>query len=153
SIAGTGSLQNQGTFNVLGHKATIETQFSNSGTLNLFTDLDLRQSSGNAGTINLNDGAKLKVHGTYTNSGRLAGEGTVDTDGGPLVNQGTLAPGGSGIGTLKVQGDLQQGATGVLEIDLGGTRVGQFDTLDVNGTATLGGTLFLRAANGYAPRD
>jgi hypothetical protein len=41
----------------------------------------------------------------------------------------------------------------VLEIDLGGTRVGQFDTLDVSGTATLGGTLFLRAANGYVPRD
>ncbi|HEY2336265.1 MAG TPA: hypothetical protein VGI18_02750, partial [Burkholderiales bacterium] len=83
----------------------------------------------------------------------LAGEGTVDTDGGVLVNAGTLAPGGSGIGKLTVVGDFRQGATGRLEIDLGGTRVGQYDTLDVNGTATLGGTLFLRAANGYAPRD
>ena len=153
SIAGTGSLQNQGTMNVLGSSATIETAFSNSGTLNLFTGLDLRQSSGNAGTINLEGTARLKVHGAYTNFGRLAGEGTVETDGGPLVNQGTVAPGGSGIGALHVQGDFQQGPTGVLEIDLGGTRVGQFDTLDVSGTATLGGTLFLRAANGYVPRD
>jgi autotransporter-associated beta strand protein len=153
SIVGSGSLQNAGTLNVAGRKATIETQFSNTGTLNLYTDLDLRQSAGNAGTINLSDGAKLKVHGTYTNLGRLAGEGTMDTDGGTLVNQGTLAPGGSGIGTFSVKGDFQQGATGLLEIDLGGTRVGQYDVLDVNGTATLGGTLFVRATNGYVPRD
>jgi filamentous hemagglutinin family protein len=156
SIVGTGSIQNQGTFNVFGQKATIETQFSNSGTLNLFTDLDLRQSSGNAGTVNVSGGTTLQVHGPYTNSGRLAGQGTVVTDGGPLVNQGTVAPGadgGRGIGTFSVQGDFQQGPSGVLEIDLGGTQAGQFDTLDVNGAATLGGTLFLRAAGSYVPRD
>jgi len=136
-------------------KATVNTAFSNSGTLNVDNHLDLTSSARNDGAINLGDGAKLKLHATYTNFGRLAGNGTLDLDGGKLVNLGTLAPGangGNGIGTFTVKGDFQQGATGLLEIDLGGTRIGQYDQLNIDGNATLGGTLFVRAANGYVPQ-
>ena len=155
SIKGSGSIRNEGTFSFAGRNAVVETPFSNSGTLNVDTNVDLKLSSQNAGAINIASGVKLKVHGTYTNLGRLAGKGTLDLDGGKLVNLGTLAPGangGNGIGTFTVVGDFQQGATGVLEIDLGGTRVGQYDVLNIDGKATLGGTLFARAANGYVPR-
>jgi hypothetical protein len=155
SIKGSGSIQNEGTFSFDGRNAVVETPFGNSGTLNVDTNVDLKLSSQNAGTINVAAGVKLKVHGTYTNLGRLTGKGTLDLDGGKLVNLGTLAPGangGNGIGTFTVQGDFQQGATGLLEIDLGGTHVGQYDVLDIEGKATLGGSLFVRAANGYVPR-
>jgi len=156
SIVGGGSLQNQGTLNVAGWKASIGTGFANFGTLNLFTDLELKLSADNRGLVNLGEGTGLKVYGTYTNFGRLTGSGTVDTSGGELVNLGSVAPGGnsgSGIGRLRISGDFRQGASGVLEIDLGGTRIGEYDALDVTGKATLAGTLFTRAANGYLPRD
>jgi autotransporter-associated beta strand protein len=156
SIRGNGSLQNEGTLGVAGKKAVVETAFSNSGTLNVDTDLDLKRSSENAGTINIGGGIKLKVHGTYTNLGRLTGRGTLDLDGGKLVNLGTLAPGsngGTGIGTFTVLGDFSQGATGLLEIDLGGKAAGQYDLLAVEGKASLGGALLTRIANGYHPHD
>jgi hypothetical protein len=165
NIRGGGALQNNGTLEMNSHDTTaIKTEFRNAagGTLNVNDGtLKLTRSTSNEGAINVAHGARLKVklaaHQDYVNAitGRIAGRGTLDLDGGKLVNLGTLAPGangGNGIGTFTVLGDFQQGATGVLEIDLGGTHVGQYDVLGIEGKATLGGTLFARAANGYVPR-
>jgi len=56
------------------------------------------------------------------------------------VDGGKLALGYPQQGLTTVSGDYQQTA-GILEIDLGGPAVGEFDQLSVTGTATLGGSL------------
>jgi hypothetical protein len=65
---------------------------------------------------------------------------SADTVGFDLVNNGgTIAPGAS-PGVTHVMGDLEM-TSGVLEIEIGGTGVGEYDQLVVDGETTLGGTL------------
>ena len=73
----------------------------------------------------------------------------------PLVNNGgTLAPGHS-VGTTHVEGDLTLNS-GVLEIEIGGRTFGQFDRVEVNGVAHLGGMLRVKLVDlgggTYAPQ-
>jgi hypothetical protein len=66
--------------------------------------------------------------------------------GGPSGSQAaTLSPGFS-VGHVDVEGDYQQGATGTLVIEVEGDEAGQFDTVNVTGEATLGGTLVVDAS-------
>ena len=53
--------------------------------------------------------------------------------------------------TLTVDGNYTQAPAATLEIDLGGTAEGQFDVLDIGGTAMLNGNLQISFANGFAP--
>ena len=72
---------------------------------------------------------------------------------GDLTNppNGTLAPGRS-AGSTTILGDYTQQAGAVLEIEIGGTATAtQFDFVDVNGTATLGGELELALIDGFVP--
>lgn len=92
--------------------------------------------------FNVTDGTVL-VNGNLPNAaftvetdGRLGGIGTT----GSLQNNGAVAPGNS-IGTLTVNGNYVQTATGALLIEFGPT--GQSDLLDIAGTADLNGTLDL----------
>ena len=66
------------------------------------------------------------------------------------VNGGTLAPGqvsnGNGPGTIHVLGDLIF-HSGVLEIEIGGTALGEFDRVEVDGVTALGGTLKVLPVN------
>lgn len=84
--------------------------------------------------------------GTVTNNGRIEGGGTVD---GSVDNSGGTVSPGSSPGTLTVNGNYTQGAGGELEIEVGGTGVGEFDVLAVGGAATLNGTLALVPTDGY----
>src|SRR5262249_4123262 len=65
---------------------------------------------------------------------------------------GQVQPGGAGAaGTLTVTGNYTQTATGVLDIELGGTAPGQCDVFAVGGLATLDGTMNVTLINGFNP--
>jgi hypothetical protein len=51
------------------------------------------------------------------------------------------------VGHLDVVGDYQQGASGLLKIDVDGTAEGDFDTVNVTGNVDLGGTLTFDVTN------
>ena len=44
-----------------------------------------------------------------------------------------------------------EGATGVINVDIGGTSAGQFGKLNITGAATLAGTLTTTIVNGFTP--
>jgi hypothetical protein len=72
---------------------------------------------------------------------------------GILINSGgRLAPGGNGgLGATDVNFAYSQLAGGVLDIDIGGTALGQFDRLIVGGNADFDGSLDVASAAGFAP--
>jgi outer membrane autotransporter protein len=75
----------------------------------------------------------------------LGGHGVI---GGNVVNNGVLSPGNS-PGTLSINGNYTQGATGALLIEVGGLAPNQHDLLRVGGSARLGGALVLESLNGF----
>ncbi len=102
----------------------------------------------------VNTGVGVIVHG----QGEVSGDGTIV---GNLTNFGIAAPGTGDHGVLAVNGDYQQLASGIgpvqnastLRIDLGGSIPGvEFDVLEVNGEATLGGRLVVTADPGFEPQ-
>src|SRR5262249_16745747 len=62
---------------------------------------------------------------------------------------GQLTPGALGI--ISVNGNYTQTTNGVLSIAIGGANPGQFDRLQVSGTAALHGALDAYFINGYSP--
>ena len=96
---------------------------------------------------------KLLVEGTagqtVVKEGTLGGEGTLDHL--TVRDGGTVAP-GSSIGALQVENSftMEDGAT--LSIEIGGTGIGQFDQLLVDGVAQLDGTLEVNLVNSYVPQ-
>ena len=100
------------------------------------------------GVIRLNGGnVVLPVCTLY--GGLLSGTGTVAVAG-TLTSAATTAPGLS-TGTLNIQGNFAQTATGTLAIELGGRDPGQFDLLAVTGNATLNGTLCVTVSPLFMP--
>ncbi|MDZ4815675.1 MAG: autotransporter domain-containing protein, partial [Verrucomicrobiota bacterium] len=87
------------------------------------------------------------VQGNVTNlvGGTLMGSGTI---GGNLFNNGLLSPGNS-PGILNITGNFIQGANGTTLIEVAGTGVGQFDQLNITGSATLNGTLQVVPFGGF----
>ena len=90
--------------------------------------------------VNVREGATLSGNAEYTLN--ALDNGYVSVDG----NAGTVAPGNS-IGTITINGDYHQTATGRLftEFDASGTS----DRLAVNGNAVVNGTLYLAPLPGY----
>lgn len=112
----------------------------------------------NKGSIVLANGGRLRSTGTdLYNNGTLSGTGTLalgGASGGTLFNNGTVAPGSSSAtGTLAVQGNFTQGSTGTLDVKLAGLGTGQFDLLDVDGSAQLAGTVKLQPTTAFAPAN
>ncbi|VTU45281.1 two-partner secretion domain-containing protein [Variovorax sp. PBL-E5] len=139
----SGSLSNQGMVQI-GQGATLDAHFG--------------EANPNNGAIVLQGGGQLGTGGTSIyNNGSISGTGTLamgGSDGATLFNNGTVAPGTAGTtGMLAVQGSYTQGSRGVLDVKLGGLGTGQFDLLDVDGSARLGGTLNINALNGFAPAN
>ncbi|MCO6044667.1 sulfatase-like hydrolase/transferase [Aeoliella sp. ICT_H6.2] len=86
-------------------------------------------------------------------NGQLSGDGQVDAD---LYNAGKVeihsATGGTSL--LRIDGRFQQLATGLLEVNVGGTTGGtQFDQLEVQGNASLAGTLDAQLVAGFIPQE
>ena len=153
-----GRFNNMGTFiKTTGAGTTfMESEFSNtgltrieSGTLTLARHLP--QTAGTlrmiGGNLNVNFfGQPFQLQG-----GSLEGPGTIT---GSVNNTGgTVSPGAS-PGLMTITGNYTQGAGGTLNIELGGlTPVTEYDQLDVDGTATLNGTLNTSAINGFVPQN
>lgn len=69
-----------------------------------------------------------------------------------FTNSGTLNIGASpGLLTFSSPWAFTQTASGLLNIEMGGTSAAQFDRLAIGGSATLGGTLNVTLLNGYVP--
>ena len=114
------------------------------GSLNLSGNATALQWT--AGTLDLQGGISnvgaLAVPGT----GTLKGTGTIT---GNVTTAGTLAPGNS-PGTLNVTGDLA--STGDIAIEIDGTATGEFDRINVTGTATLDGNITVSILPNYTPQ-
>jgi hypothetical protein len=134
----------------------------NSGLIDLSgADLTLTQSGTtpsftNTGTVNITASRTFTATGgTVTNAnspttGVIQGAGTLNVSGATFSNGGNVNPGATGTaGSLTVTGDYPQGATGALNIELGGTLAIEFDQVLASGVATLGGTLSVTFINGF----
>jgi hypothetical protein len=100
--------------------------------------------------------------GTTTANGNLTSPGLVDIQGGLLQGNGTInadvknaghvGPGVGGPGSLTINGNYTQTATGMLDIDIGGLAPGmQYDQLTVNSDVSLDGTLNVTFPNPFLP--
>lgn len=97
------------------------------------------------------EGAALEVDALlFGPGGVIGGPGTFPS---ALTNTGVVSPGDSaGAGRFAVAGAYTQAASGLLEIDLGGTGEGDYDVLQVTGQAVLGGTLRIKLTGGFIPQ-
>ncbi|MBU1845468.1 MAG: hypothetical protein KKA92_01605, partial [Gammaproteobacteria bacterium] len=115
--------------------------------------LDLSALGTLSGRMDIAAGARI-VAGTLVNTGIVAGSGTLDLGGALLTNRGVLQPGGvDAIGTLSVNGALQQEADGRIDAEFAGGGSGQYDVLSVSGAAVLDGDLDLHALGGALPSE
>jgi len=80
----------------------------------------------------------------------LSGYGTITAN---VILEGRMKVGGEVMtGVLTIVGNYTQMATGVVEIELGGTVPGTgYDQLNIWGVATLGGQLTASALPGFTP--
>jgi len=96
------------------------------------------------GSLFLIAAGSIKVDGgsVFGNGGKLSAN---------VVSGGTITPADSSTatGSLSVTGNYTQGSKGALDINLAATT--QFNTLNVTGKATLGGTLNIGLLNGFVP--
>ena len=96
----------------------------------------------------LDSGLALQTGTFQHDAGLLGGEGIVNGD--VTVDAATVGPGHS-VGTLTVKGDFTMGSESVLEIEIGGTSAGEFDTLEVLQNAYLRGQLAVTLTDNYSP--
>lgn len=102
------------------------------------------------GLLSVAAAASLTVDGTLNiwTGARLVAAGTLTAD---VLNAGVMDPEGS-FTTLTLDGSYTQEAGGELFIDVGGINRGvTHDAVNVTGTASPGGTLVVRLADGYTP--
>ena len=81
------------------------------------------------------------------NGGSLIGNGTID---GNLTNTAGFVSPGHSAGSIHVMGDYTQGANGKMLVEVGGNQPSAYDQLQVDGKATLGGSLTVRTMANYA---
>jgi filamentous hemagglutinin family protein len=139
-----------------GTTSVSATTFTNSGAVSAAAGT-MTVSSTNftqTGTIDVAAGATFSRTAGFTNAGTgiLTGNGWFNLSTGTLTNNGTITPGGAGIGLLRITGNLTQGATGVINLDINGLVPStQHDKLQVSGAFTKGGTLNITNVGGYTP--
>ena len=108
----------------------------------------------NRGQIHIDSGATLATSADLNNArgAQLSGSGAIALNQHTLFNDGVVAPGTSTVsGTLTINGNYTQGATGELIAKVAGTSAGQHDQLNVAGTTRLDGGLTVASLNGYVP--
>ena len=114
-----------------GKTATVSGSYTQAGTESPVTTLGSSSAELDSSTVTLS-------------SGVLKGPGTVD---GNLNNSGGDVQPGASPGRMTVDGNYTQGSGGKLSIEIDGTtQVTQYDLLQVNGTASLAGTLGIDSA-------
>ena len=104
------------------------------------------------GSIALHNGAAVTVDNTLfiLANGSIGGNGTYSAQ--TVVNDGGNNGPGNSAGTLIIEGDYEQTATGKLTIETNGLGDGEFDLLHVTGDVTLGGTLEILFPGAYLPK-
>lgn len=104
------------------------------------------------GQVALHNSANVTVGQTLfiEPNGSIGGNGTFSAQ---MVvrNSGGNGPGNS-VGTLIIESDYEQTATGKLTIETTGIGEGEFDVLHVTGNATLDGTLEMLFPADYLPK-
>ncbi|MBI3867566.1 MAG: hypothetical protein HY299_03460 [Verrucomicrobia bacterium] len=129
----------------------LDVDFENRGDVRLPGFLELRSGTGRyrqiTGRTVLVSGGLRTDPAVELDGGTLDGVGEIDAT---LHNSGTIRPGAS-PGVLRVRGDWAQTPSGVLEIELAGTGVGQYDVLSVDGRAMAGGGVRALLLGGFSP--
>ena len=101
-----------------------------------------------SGTLAINNNVLTSGGMVDCQAGICSGTGTIS---GSLNNDGTVAPGNS-AGSLTIDGNMTQGETGTLELEIGGTVAGdEHDKLNVTGQLDLNGTVAVALINDYMP--
>lgn len=139
-IWGTIAVSNSGTLDVVGGTLLIDGDFVQSaGETRLRNGSVLGRGGGSAGDLIFNGGALRGL-------GALNFWHNLDV----VQNNGAVV---DPIGRLAINnGGYRQGASGVLQIDIGGlTPETEHDALDVGGNAALDGRLILSPTNGFRP--
>lgn len=138
-----GASTGNGTVNVIGAGSVLKVQSSTGqATVNV-------GFNGNTGLLNVTNGGRVEAQEVrITATGSLMGNGTINAL--VTVNGGSIAPGNS-PGTLTIDGDLVFNS-GTLFTEIAGLNAGQFDVLDVNGTASFAaGTFAFSFIDGFLP--
>jgi len=143
--------QAAGTFEILnGRNFTTAGAFSNEGTIDVGAGSTLTIGSAFTNNGNLDVDGTLIAPTIAIGAGQdLSGSGTID---GNVTVYGSTDPGNS-PGILTVNGNYTQASGSFLNIQLGGTGLGQFDQLNVNGNLSLAGTLDVLLWNGFVPAN
>jgi autotransporter-associated beta strand protein len=95
-----------------------------------------------SGMFNVSDKAGVGGSGSIGGTVELAG----------LLSPGALAASANPVGNFSAAA-LNMERTGVLRLNFSGNSAGQFDTLQITGTASLRGTLEVNFATGYTPAN
>jgi hypothetical protein len=151
----TGGITNSGTFRKTGGAGftVFASRLDNLGTVEIgsgLLDFSFARFVQSAGATILNGGNLNVGVGFDLLGGELTGAGAVT---GFITNAATIKP-GAPLGILTINGDLRQGPTGVVSIDLGGTVPGTGHDqiiLTTPATAVLRGTLQVNRINGFLP--
>ncbi len=132
---------------------TMGIPFNNSGSLTNGSGVLIFNSSftQTSGSTTLAGGSLAFGQLANYQGGLLGGSGSIL---GSISNSGAIVAPGSSPGILSIDGNYTQGASGALNIELGGTTLGsQYDRLAITGTANLSGTLNVTLTNGFLPTN
>ncbi len=157
ALANLASMTSSGSLTLAGMRSIVTpAAFSNAGTLTLnpggrFTSTGIYTQT--AGVTTLGGGTLKVPAGAVLNGGVLEGTGSILGD--ITNNSATVAPGGTGAaGRIRISGNYTQGASGILEIEIGGlTPQTQHDQLKANLSAALNGTMNVSLLGSYVPNN
>ena len=124
-----------GSYEQTGGKTTVN------GKLTVSTS---RERPGDSESENATGIVKIAKGSLYGNGGNVAAH---------VISSGTVIPAQSTttVGVLKISGAYTQSSHGALDANIAGASAGQFNVLNVTGTATLGGTLNIGLLNNFVP--
>lgn len=161
TVAGGGEMKVSGTGNNIisqgGVANDLTLTLDGGQTLEVAANSRLELRTGLANRANLTVDGSLQLTGSRSKlsnggGGTLQGTGVVRLNNGTLFNSGTLAPGSSAGELRLVDGSFEQFAAGTLDIEIGGDVAGSgYDSLRIEGNATLEGMLAVSLIDGYVP--
>jgi len=147
-----GTINNAGLFRKSAGTGTAtiqDTYFNNTGTVEVDSGtLAFGNFTQTAGSTDLKGGSLAFSSPAQILGGQILGSGTIA---GSIINSGGLLSPGHSVGSIIINGNYTENADGALLVEFGGLGSGQFDYFDVNGTASLDGTLEIAFLNGFQP--
>jgi YVTN family beta-propeller protein/autotransporter-associated beta strand protein len=148
TLKATGNLVTSRTISLLANGGIVDTNGFNA----IFSGSVINSGSLTkigAGTLTLS-GINTYTGGTIINGGTLVVDGPQALGFGDVIlNDGVLT---ADPQTINVNGNYTQNVRGTLLLAIGGAGADQYDSLHINGHATLGGTLQLVQTNGFVPK-